>query len=249
MTRGRRERQRRPSRISRRAYVDCRRRGSARARLVGSLGVREAAVQVQRATRVGFSDTDAQGIVYYGRYNPYFDLARVEYHRTLGLLHARRRSGDFVMRANDVEYFAPARFDDELEVYARVARIGRTSVDLRVRRLPGAGRRRSWSPRTRRSSYVDLDERKASPVPGRVPRRRSARSRATMSSTSGALEAIERIVDARRRRRRHPARGRRRAARAPATRGPASPSSRTATSCSARSAGTPDETAPHDACP
>ena len=35
-------------------------------------------------TRVGFSDTDAQGIVYYGRYLPYFDLARVEYHRKLG---------------------------------------------------------------------------------------------------------------------------------------------------------------------
>src|SRR6185437_11212796 len=37
-------------------------------------------------TRVGFSDTDAQGIVYYGRYNPYFDLARVEYLRSLGYL-------------------------------------------------------------------------------------------------------------------------------------------------------------------
>ena len=44
-------------------------------------------------TRVGFSDTDAQGVVYYGRYNPYFDLARVEYHRKLGLLH-RRSDGD-----------------------------------------------------------------------------------------------------------------------------------------------------------
>ena len=32
-------------------------------------------------TRVGFSDTDAQGVVYYGRYLPYFDLARTEYHR------------------------------------------------------------------------------------------------------------------------------------------------------------------------
>jgi len=78
-------------------------------------------------TRVGFSDTDAQGIVYYGRYNPYFDLARVEYLRSLGLLH-RNAGGEFVMRANDVEYFAPARFDDELEIFARVSRIGNTSV-------------------------------------------------------------------------------------------------------------------------
>ena len=78
-------------------------------------------------TRVGFSDTDAQGVVYYGRYNPYFDLARVEYLRMLGLLQ-RDTPGEFVMRANDVEYFAPARFDDEIEVFARVSRIGRTSV-------------------------------------------------------------------------------------------------------------------------
>jgi acyl-CoA thioester hydrolase len=78
-------------------------------------------------TRVGFSDTDAQGIVYYGRYNPYFDLARVEYLRALGLLH-RHGPGDFVMRANTVEYFAPAVFDDLIEVYARVSRLGTTSV-------------------------------------------------------------------------------------------------------------------------
>jgi acyl-CoA thioester hydrolase len=78
-------------------------------------------------TRVAFSDTDAQGVVYYGRYNPYFDLARAEWLRSLGLLH-RDTFGEFVMRANDVEYLAPARFDDELEIRVRVAKIGRTSM-------------------------------------------------------------------------------------------------------------------------
>ena len=37
-------------------------------------------------TRVGFDETDAQGVVYYGRYMPYFDRARVEYLRRLDLL-------------------------------------------------------------------------------------------------------------------------------------------------------------------
>ncbi len=78
-------------------------------------------------TRVGFSDTDAQGIVYYGRYNPYFDLARVEYLRTLDLLDLHADM-DFVMRANTVEYFAPAVFDDEIEVFCRVGKIGRSSM-------------------------------------------------------------------------------------------------------------------------
>jgi acyl-CoA thioester hydrolase len=79
-------------------------------------------------TRVGFSDTDAQGIVYYGRYLPYFDHARVEYLRHLGLLHEQAGHDEFVMRASHVVYEAPARFDDLLEVFVRTKRIGRSSV-------------------------------------------------------------------------------------------------------------------------
>ena len=78
--------------------------------------------------RVGFSDTDAQGIVYYGRYLPYFDLARVEYERHLGLLRKEAVGKDFVMRASSVVYEAPARFDDLLEVFVRTRRIGVTSI-------------------------------------------------------------------------------------------------------------------------
>jgi acyl-CoA thioester hydrolase len=77
-------------------------------------------------TRVGFSETDAQGVVYYGRYLPYFDLARTEYHRHLG--RVTLGGVDFAMRATTVEYHAGARFDDLLEVFVRVARIGTTSI-------------------------------------------------------------------------------------------------------------------------
>jgi acyl-CoA thioester hydrolase len=114
-------------------------------------------------TRVGFSDTDAQGIVYYGRYNPYFDLARVEYLRSIGQLH-REAEGDFVMRANDVEYFAPARFDDELEIYARVSRVGRTSITFQFAayKMPEDT---LLVTAHQTLVYVDLEERKALLVP------------------------------------------------------------------------------------
>jgi acyl-CoA thioester hydrolase len=78
--------------------------------------------------RVWFSDTDAQGIVYYGRYLPYFDHARVEYHRHLGTAAVELGERDFVMRACTIEYHAPARFDELLEVFVRMSRVGRTSV-------------------------------------------------------------------------------------------------------------------------
>ena len=114
-------------------------------------------------TRVGFSDTDAQGIVYYGRYNPYFDLARVEYLRSLELL-GRRLGGDFVMRANDVEYFAPAVFDDEIEVCVRVSRLGRTSVtfEFAAHRVPDDA---LMVTAHQTLVYVDLAHRTACPVP------------------------------------------------------------------------------------
>jgi acyl-CoA thioester hydrolase len=77
--------------------------------------------------RVGFDETDAQAVVYYGRYFPYCDRARVEYQRHLRLLHTLPQGQEFVMRRTQCEYEAPARFDDELEVFVRTASIGRTS--------------------------------------------------------------------------------------------------------------------------
>ena len=77
--------------------------------------------------RVGFDETDAQAVVYYGRYFPYCDRARVEYQRHLHLLHSLPPGMEFVMRRTQCEYEAPARFDDELEVFIRTAAIGRTS--------------------------------------------------------------------------------------------------------------------------
>ena len=87
-------------------------------------------------TRVWFSDTDAQGVVYYGRYLPYFDNARTEYHRHLGGLGVE--GCEFVMRASAVEYHAPARFDELIEAFVRVSRIGRTSItyECAAYRLP-----------------------------------------------------------------------------------------------------------------
>ena len=95
---------------------------------LGQVTQRKPPFKYSAFTRVGFSDTDAQGVVYYGRYLPYFDQARVEYHRHLGMLDRQQGGREFVLRACSIEYFAPARFDDLLEVFVRPARIGRTSV-------------------------------------------------------------------------------------------------------------------------
>jgi acyl-CoA thioester hydrolase len=116
-------------------------------------------------TRVGFSDTDAQGIVYYGRYLPYFDSARVEYHRHLEMLRTTPQEREFVMRANTIQYHAPARFDDLIEVFIRVARVGRTSMTYEC----AAYREEDdvlMVTATQTLVLVDLDERRACEIPG-----------------------------------------------------------------------------------
>jgi acyl-CoA thioester hydrolase len=113
-------------------------------------------------TRVWFSDTDAQGIVYYGRYLPYFDYARVEYHRHLG--PSAVDGAQFVMRASQVEYHAPALFDDLIEVFVRVSRIGRTSVtyECAAYRLPDD---RLMVTASQTAVLVDSVARRPSPIP------------------------------------------------------------------------------------
>jgi acyl-CoA thioester hydrolase len=115
--------------------------------------------------RVWFSDTDAQGVVYYGRYMPYFDLSRTEYHRHLG--RVQLDNVDFAMRAVSVDYLAPARFDDLLEIFVRVERIGTTSItyDHAAYRIDEDGGDTLMATATATLVCIALDERRAVPVP------------------------------------------------------------------------------------
>ena len=115
--------------------------------------------------RVWFSDTDAQGVVYYGRYLPYFDHARTEYHRHAGGPRIHEVAGaEFVMRASDVEYHAPARFDELLEIFVRVSRFGRTSIAYEhcAVRLPDDT---LMVTATQTLVLVDLGTRRPTPIP------------------------------------------------------------------------------------
>ena len=123
--------------------------------------------------RVAFSDTDAQGVVYYGRYMPYFDLARTEFHRHLG--RVTHGDVDFAMRAVTVEYHAGARFDDLLEIFVRVERIGTTSItyDHAAYRIDD-GHDRLMATAKATVVCISLAERTAVPVPDLFRERISA---------------------------------------------------------------------------
>jgi acyl-CoA thioester hydrolase len=68
--------------------------------------------------RVYYEDTDAGGIVFYANYLKFFERARTEWLRALGVgqqLMAEEHGALFVVKNTSVDYHAPARLDDELK--------------------------------------------------------------------------------------------------------------------------------------
>ena len=88
--------------------------------------------------RVYYEDTDAAGIVYHAAYLEFAERARTEMLRCLGLDHTslRARFGlVFTVRRCAIDYRAPARLDDLLELETRLLRLGGASLDLAQRVL------------------------------------------------------------------------------------------------------------------
>jgi acyl-CoA thioester hydrolase len=81
--------------------------------------------------RIYWEDTDAGGIVFYANYLKFFERARTEWLRSLGIEQRRLKDelhGMFVVAETNVRYVAPARLDDELIVTAHVESVGKASL-------------------------------------------------------------------------------------------------------------------------
>ena len=82
---------------------------------------------------VRWSDVDAAGIIFYGSYVRFFEIAETEMFRHCGLGHKDGfdRFGVYLPRkAVHSEFHQPARLDDRLRVAAYVGRIGTKSMTL-----------------------------------------------------------------------------------------------------------------------
>jgi acyl-CoA thioester hydrolase len=77
--------------------------------------------------RVYYEDTDAGGVVYYANYLSFMERARTEWLRQLGFeqpVLAERFGVLFVVRAVNIEYLMPGRFNDSLQVDVTVLETG-----------------------------------------------------------------------------------------------------------------------------
>jgi acyl-CoA thioester hydrolase len=98
-------------------------------------------VAFRHTLRVYWEDTDAGGVVFYANYLKFFERARTEWLRHLGVGQQalREKTGAiFVVTDTNVRYRAPARLDDMLDVTVVLRRHGTASMTIAQEAWRGA---------------------------------------------------------------------------------------------------------------
>jgi acyl-CoA thioester hydrolase len=82
--------------------------------------------------RTRFAETDAMGIIHHAAYLPYLEEARVAYLRDIGHPYdSVRESGlDVAVLEISVQYRAPLKFDDEVDVHLWAGAVTRTTFQI-----------------------------------------------------------------------------------------------------------------------
>ena len=81
--------------------------------------------------RIYYEDTDAGGIVFYANYLKFFEHARTEWLRVCGVNQQSLAESDraiFVVKHASIDYHAPAKLDDVLDLTLEIAKLGHASI-------------------------------------------------------------------------------------------------------------------------
>jgi acyl-CoA thioester hydrolase len=78
--------------------------------------------QSETSVRVRYGETDQMGYVYYGFYAMYYEVARVEALRKLGVTYREIEHMGIIMPVleNKSKYIAPARYDEQLRIVTTI---------------------------------------------------------------------------------------------------------------------------------
>lgn len=110
-------------------------------------------------SRVRFEETDLQGIVFYGNYLTYMDMAHNEQLRHLDAGPGRGWSEHVVH--TELDYRGQAKFGDEVHHYTRFSRIGTSSMETEYLATNGSGELLVEG----EAVYVAMDDATDEPIP------------------------------------------------------------------------------------
>jgi acyl-CoA thioester hydrolase len=90
--------------------------------------------------RVRYSEVDSQGVVFNANHVVYYQTALTEYFRTLGYDFAKQSPGTDMHTVRVLaEFKGPVRFDQEIDIHVRAARVGRSSIAYETMICPTGG--------------------------------------------------------------------------------------------------------------
>lgn len=91
--------------------------------------------------RVRYAETDRMGYVYYGNYATYFEVARVEALRQLGISYRSLEDAGILLPVLDysVRYRRPAYYDDELEIRTVITKLPQARIHFEYEVLNAEG--------------------------------------------------------------------------------------------------------------
>ncbi len=82
--------------------------------------------------RVRYGETDRMGYVYYGNYAEYFEVARVEAMRNLGLSYKELEDNGILLPVYtySVAFLKPAFYDDILRIKTKIIRLPQAKIEF-----------------------------------------------------------------------------------------------------------------------
>jgi acyl-CoA thioester hydrolase len=118
--------------------------------------------------RVYYEDTDAGGIVYHANYLKFFERARTEWFRELGIDQDKllQQNIAFLIRHVEVDYHLPARFNALLTVNCKISKLRKASLNFQQTITNGDGQLICTGDYI--VACVDLDRMKAVQFPANI---------------------------------------------------------------------------------
>ena len=82
--------------------------------------------------KVRYEETDAMSVVYYGKYFVFFEVARTEYLKNIGYNYVdiEKDGFYFVVAESNCKYYNPARYDDDLKIFAKIEYMRNSSFNF-----------------------------------------------------------------------------------------------------------------------
>ena len=140
--------------------------------------------------RVRRAEVDMQKVVFNAHYLTYIDSAIAEYWREIELpypdQYVERYAADMFLRKANVDYLGSARYDDQLSVLCRVARLGGSSMAMQFEIWRDAPAPATHPLVTAELIYVNVDVATMKPHPWPDDVRKRVRDYERVAPTEGA---------------------------------------------------------------